>query len=290
MKARRAAPTRRRGCLNVGAIVSSASAKFLAARIELDKARLRAFDPGVDVEAVATHLAAIVRICQGGAESRIRSGQLGPRSLALDYRPVRSSRLAAITSADDLASRIVWLDHLVSNVDRTPAQCQHDDLAPAPLRTRWRGPDFHRLTGRSGAHGRIVPARDCRCALASRLLTTAAGADSIMPCAASPCISPSRHDPAAWQAACSDADRHRQADWAPPNVQGTASRLSSRRPSMPRPITPLTLLRGHAQREEFIRRRRHASSVTASIRSTHRARRSPYSDGVIQPDLADPAH
>ena len=104
--------------LNVGAIVSSASAKFLAARIELDKARLRAFDPGVDVEAVATHLAAIVRICQGGADSG-PIGQLGQRDR---FRWLTAPRSAVIqTSAVHLGrchDPAGALDHLVATMVR----------------------------------------------------------------------------------------------------------------------------------------------------------------------------
>jgi len=105
--------------LNVGAIVSSASAKFLAARVELDEARLHAFDPCVDVEAVATHLAAIVRICQGGADSG-PIGQLGQRER---FRWLTAQRSAVIqTSAVHLGrcnDPADALDHLVATMVRT---------------------------------------------------------------------------------------------------------------------------------------------------------------------------
>ena len=51
--------------LNVGVILSCEAAKRLEARIELDEARLLAFAPGVDLELLRQHLAAIPRICAG---------------------------------------------------------------------------------------------------------------------------------------------------------------------------------------------------------------------------------
>lgn len=52
--------------VNAGVILASAARDFLDARIELDEARLLALDPGVDLEAVRTHLASIPVICAGG--------------------------------------------------------------------------------------------------------------------------------------------------------------------------------------------------------------------------------
>lgn len=55
--------------VNVGVIVSCESARWLQARIELDEARLRAFDPTLDLEVLRGHLAAIPRICAGAADA-----------------------------------------------------------------------------------------------------------------------------------------------------------------------------------------------------------------------------
>lgn len=55
--------------VNVGVIVSCPARDFLEARIELDVARLRALDPGFDLDAARAHLEAIPRICRGGAEA-----------------------------------------------------------------------------------------------------------------------------------------------------------------------------------------------------------------------------
>lgn len=53
--------------INVGVIVSCPTARHLEARIELDEARLRAFAPTLDVEALRPYLDAIVAICRGDA-------------------------------------------------------------------------------------------------------------------------------------------------------------------------------------------------------------------------------
>lgn len=55
--------------INVGAIVSCPSRKFLEARIELDEQRLIAIDPTLDMEIIRNHLAAIPLICAGGEQS-----------------------------------------------------------------------------------------------------------------------------------------------------------------------------------------------------------------------------
>lgn len=52
--------------INIGAIVSCPALDFLEARIEIDAARLTAFDPGVDLESLRKHADSIVLICRGG--------------------------------------------------------------------------------------------------------------------------------------------------------------------------------------------------------------------------------
>ncbi len=63
--------------MNVGVIVSCPARDFLEARIELDEARLLAFAPSLDLEAVRTHLGGIPRICAGGPDA----GPIGRLSL-----------------------------------------------------------------------------------------------------------------------------------------------------------------------------------------------------------------
>ncbi|MCW6050877.1 DUF3037 domain-containing protein [Lyngbya sp. CCAP 1446/10] len=55
--------------INVGAIVSCGTKKFLEARIEIDEQRLRAIDSTLDLELIRNHLAVIPVICAGGPES-----------------------------------------------------------------------------------------------------------------------------------------------------------------------------------------------------------------------------
>jgi hypothetical protein len=64
--------------MNVGVIISCPAKDFLEARIEMDEARLLAFAPGIDLEAVRAHLASIPRICAGGPNAG-PIGQLSAR-------------------------------------------------------------------------------------------------------------------------------------------------------------------------------------------------------------------
>jgi hypothetical protein len=64
--------------MNVGVIISCPAKDFLEARIEMDEARLLAFAPQVDLEAVRAHLTSIPRICAGGPDAG-PIGQLSQR-------------------------------------------------------------------------------------------------------------------------------------------------------------------------------------------------------------------
>jgi hypothetical protein len=85
--------------LNAGVILFSSTAAFLAAKIELDRARLIALAPSVDVEAVESSLQAIPKICAGGSEAgaigllpqRARFHWLvAPRSTIIQTSPVHA--------------------------------------------------------------------------------------------------------------------------------------------------------------------------------------------------------
>lgn len=52
--------------INIGVIVSCPEKNFLAARIEIDTARLLAFDANLDLEAIRRHADSLSAICQGG--------------------------------------------------------------------------------------------------------------------------------------------------------------------------------------------------------------------------------
>ncbi len=83
--------------VNAGVIVSCPGKGYLKARVELDAGRLAALDPGFDRETVERHLAAIGRICEGGAGAgpigllpqRARFHWLvAPRSTVIQTSPV----------------------------------------------------------------------------------------------------------------------------------------------------------------------------------------------------------
>jgi hypothetical protein len=89
--------------VNAGVIVYCFARDFLGARIELDEARLLALAPDADLPLIRRHLAAIPRICVGGAHA----GPLGllpqrerfnwlvaPRSTILQTSPAHSGMCA----------------------------------------------------------------------------------------------------------------------------------------------------------------------------------------------------
>ncbi|MFL1377458.1 MULTISPECIES: DUF3037 domain-containing protein [unclassified Nocardiopsis] len=84
-------------CVNAGVIVYCQERAFLAARAEVDEARLLALDPGVDVAGVRRALAAVEALCRGGAVAgaagRERPGQrfrwlTAPRSTIVQPGPI----------------------------------------------------------------------------------------------------------------------------------------------------------------------------------------------------------
>ena len=87
--------------VNVGALVSCPRRRFLEARIELDEQRLRALDPGVDIESVRAHLESIALLCAGGAQAgpigRLSQRErfhwlVAPRSALIQMSPVHTGR------------------------------------------------------------------------------------------------------------------------------------------------------------------------------------------------------
>jgi hypothetical protein len=83
--------------INVGVVLLCRTRRFLDARVRLDRARLAAFAPDVDPEAVAVQLDGVPLVCAGGANA----GPIGelphyerfrwltaPRSTVLQPSPV----------------------------------------------------------------------------------------------------------------------------------------------------------------------------------------------------------
>jgi hypothetical protein len=76
----RVVPRVERGeCLNAGVVLLCRPKRFLAARVALDEARLRALTPEVDPTTIEEHLAAIERIAAGdpaaGPIARLGQGE-----------------------------------------------------------------------------------------------------------------------------------------------------------------------------------------------------------------------
>jgi hypothetical protein len=89
--------------VNAGVIVYCFAHDFLGARIELDEARLLALAPDADLPLIRRHLAAIPRVCAGGASAgpigllpqRERFNWLvAPRSTILQTSPAHSGMCA----------------------------------------------------------------------------------------------------------------------------------------------------------------------------------------------------
>lgn len=104
--------------VNIGVIVSCPEQDFLAARIEIDEARLKAFDPTIDIDAVRRHASGVVVICQGGPDA----GPIGklpqrerfhwlvaPRSTIIQMSPSHAGQCAAPTKV---------LEHLMEKMVR----------------------------------------------------------------------------------------------------------------------------------------------------------------------------
>jgi hypothetical protein len=85
--------------VNAGVILFCLARDFLAARVELDRDRVRALHPEVDLALVNEHLAAIPRVCAGGDGSgpigRLSRRErfhwlVAPRSTVIQVSPVHS--------------------------------------------------------------------------------------------------------------------------------------------------------------------------------------------------------
>lgn len=86
-------------CINVGVILFCRRRRFLDARVEVDRVRVHALAPHIDVEEVQDHLDAIVAICRGqeagGPIARLAPPArfhwlVSPRSTIIQTSPVHS--------------------------------------------------------------------------------------------------------------------------------------------------------------------------------------------------------
>lgn len=105
--------------LNAGVILFCPTEGFLEARIALDRERLLALDPKVDVALVESHLDVIPRVCKGGEEAgpigalaqRARFHWLvAPRSTVIQVSPVHAGVGRDLQAAlDSLFEKLVRL-------------------------------------------------------------------------------------------------------------------------------------------------------------------------------------
>ena len=118
--------------VNAGVILSCDASGFLQARIELDRPRLAALAPSLDLAAIDAALAAIPRICAGGPAAGA-IGQLSPRerfhwlvaprSTIIQTSPVHTGRCSDLDAA---------LEDLLEKMVRASAESAEPARAPAP--------------------------------------------------------------------------------------------------------------------------------------------------------------
>ena len=85
----RVVPRVERGeCVNVGVVLFVRERRYLAARIELDRARLLALAPHLDLDLVERHLATFLAISEGGCR-RPALGSAGRRAVPLAGGPAQ---------------------------------------------------------------------------------------------------------------------------------------------------------------------------------------------------------
>jgi hypothetical protein len=106
--------------VNAGVIVSCPARGFLDCRVALDEARLRALDPGVDIELVRRHLATIPAICRGGDDA----GPIGRMTPKERFRWLVAPRSTIIQASAAHTGRCEdpqgLLEHLLATMVRTP--------------------------------------------------------------------------------------------------------------------------------------------------------------------------
>lgn len=98
--------------MNAGIVVLCLEKRYLAARIRLDRERLKALWPEVDAELVSSHLEAVVRICEGdsaaGPIAQLSQRErfhwlVSPRSTVIQPSPVH---VGVCQGTDELLDRL----------------------------------------------------------------------------------------------------------------------------------------------------------------------------------------
>jgi hypothetical protein len=85
--------------VNAGVVVFCREKRYLAARVRLDRERVKALWPEIDLDLIAQHLDAVVRVCEGdaaaGAIARLSQSErfhwlVSPRSTIIQPSPVHT--------------------------------------------------------------------------------------------------------------------------------------------------------------------------------------------------------
>jgi hypothetical protein len=114
----RVVPRVERGeCINVGVVLFARTGRYLAARVELDHARLRALAPDADVATIEQHLGTFVAIAAGdptgGPLAALPQSErfhwiTAPRSTTIQTTPVHIGRCAdPVGALEDLLDAFV---------------------------------------------------------------------------------------------------------------------------------------------------------------------------------------
>ncbi len=106
--------------INVGVIVSCPGAAHLQAAIEIDVARLQAFAPQLDIDAVQPWLDAIVAICEGQPDAG-PIAKLPPRARFHFLTAKRSSVVqTSVTHVGRTSNPAGIVEHLLERMVRVP--------------------------------------------------------------------------------------------------------------------------------------------------------------------------
>lgn len=98
--------------INVGVIVSCPGARHLQAAIEIDPARLQAFAPALELEAVQPWLQAIVAICRGDASA----GPVAQLPARARFHFLTAKRSAVVQVSPTHVGRTTRPEHIVEHL------------------------------------------------------------------------------------------------------------------------------------------------------------------------------
>lgn len=106
--------------INVGVIVSCPGARHLEAAIEIDAARLQAFAPALDLDALQPWLDAIVAICRGDANA----GPIAQLPARARFHFLTAKRSSIVQMSSTHVGRTAnpdgVVDHLMTRMVRVP--------------------------------------------------------------------------------------------------------------------------------------------------------------------------